>query len=227
MLHLRTLLGLLPKSLILFPTFQGVFEVGEPSSAHDSSYVSGLAPWALRLETSRARARELEVKWFSCQAEIALLKSNNKVEGIREWGECHVEKKLVERFYMEMVRIEAVSKPPSDDEDTERPRKKSKKSSSDWDRGIFRATWNAQTEFCIDLILGAAPVARAPYRLAPTEMKELSKQLQELLEKGFIRPSSSPWGAPVLFVKKKDGSNPSNTSYAKPHGSNQENKKER
>ncbi|GJW50411.1 putative reverse transcriptase domain-containing protein [Tanacetum coccineum] len=63
-----------------------------------------------------------------------------------------------------------------------------------------------QAEFCIDLILGAAPVARAPYRLAPSEMKELSNQLQELLEKGFIRPSSSPWGAPVLFVKKKDGS---------------------
>ncbi|GKF97225.1 hypothetical protein Tco_0293046, partial [Tanacetum coccineum] len=63
-----------------------------------------------------------------------------------------------------------------------------------------------QVEFRIDLIPGATPVARAPYRLAPTEMKELSKQLQELLEKGFIRPSSSPWGAPVLFVKKKDGS---------------------
>ncbi|GJR72166.1 putative reverse transcriptase domain-containing protein [Tanacetum coccineum] len=53
---------------------------------------------------------------------------------------------------------------------------------------------------------GAAPVARAPYRLAPSELKELSDQLKELLEKGFIRPSSSPWGAPVLFVKKKDGS---------------------
>ncbi|GJX90190.1 putative reverse transcriptase domain-containing protein [Tanacetum coccineum] len=53
---------------------------------------------------------------------------------------------------------------------------------------------------------GAAPVARAPYRLAPSEMRELSIQLQELLEKGFIRPSSSPWGAAVLFVKKKDGS---------------------
>nr|GEX84542.1 putative reverse transcriptase domain-containing protein [Tanacetum cinerariifolium] len=50
------------------------------------------------------------------------------------------------------------------------------------------------------------PVARAPYRLAPSEMKELSEQLQELSEKGFIRPSSSPWGAPVLFVKKKDRS---------------------
>ncbi|GJV05997.1 putative reverse transcriptase domain-containing protein [Tanacetum coccineum] len=63
-----------------------------------------------------------------------------------------------------------------------------------------------QIEFKIDLVPGAAPVARAPYRLAPSEMKELSEQLKELLEKGFIRPSSSPWGAPVLFVKKKDGS---------------------
>ncbi|GJT26543.1 putative reverse transcriptase domain-containing protein [Tanacetum coccineum] len=61
-------------------------------------------------------------------------------------------------------------------------------------------------EFQIDLIPGAVPVARAPYRLAPSEMKELSEQLQELSDKGFIRPSSSPWGAPVLFVKKKDGS---------------------
>ncbi|GKB73368.1 putative reverse transcriptase domain-containing protein [Tanacetum coccineum] len=63
-----------------------------------------------------------------------------------------------------------------------------------------------QVKFQIDLIPGAAPVARAPYRLAPSEMKELSDQLQELSDKGFIRPSSSPWGAPVLFVKKKDGS---------------------
>ncbi|GJZ86346.1 putative reverse transcriptase domain-containing protein [Tanacetum coccineum] len=54
-----------------------------------------------------------------------------------------------------------------------------------------------QVEFRIDLVPGAAPVARAPYRLAPSEMKELSVQLQELLEKGFIRPSSSPWGAPL------------------------------
>nr|GFB22127.1 putative reverse transcriptase domain-containing protein [Tanacetum cinerariifolium] len=61
-------------------------------------------------------------------------------------------------------------------------------------------------EFQIDLIPGAAPVARAPYRLALSKMKELSEQLQELSDKGFIRPSSSPWGAPVLFVKKKDGS---------------------
>nr|GEV83543.1 hypothetical protein [Tanacetum cinerariifolium] len=63
-----------------------------------------------------------------------------------------------------------------------------------------------KVELCIDLIPGAAPVARAPYHLAPSEMKELSEQLKELSEKGFIRPSSSPWGAPVLFVKKKDGS---------------------
>ncbi|GJV85957.1 putative reverse transcriptase domain-containing protein [Tanacetum coccineum] len=63
-----------------------------------------------------------------------------------------------------------------------------------------------QVEFQIDLVLGDAPVARAPYRLASSEMKELTDQLQELFDKGFIRPSSSPWGAPILFVKKKDGS---------------------
>ncbi|GJS52509.1 putative reverse transcriptase domain-containing protein [Tanacetum coccineum] len=63
-----------------------------------------------------------------------------------------------------------------------------------------------QVVFQIDLVPGAAPVARAPYRLTPSEMKQLSEQLQELSDKGFIRPSSSPWGAPVLFVKKKDGS---------------------
>ncbi|GJT45649.1 putative reverse transcriptase domain-containing protein [Tanacetum coccineum] len=63
-----------------------------------------------------------------------------------------------------------------------------------------------QVEFCIDLIPGATPVAKSPYRLAPSEMQELSEQLQELQDKGFIRPSHSPWGAPVLFVKKKDGS---------------------
>nr|GEZ76659.1 retrotransposon protein, putative, Ty3-gypsy subclass [Tanacetum cinerariifolium] len=53
---------------------------------------------------------------------------------------------------------------------------------------------------------GAAPIARAPYRLASSGMKDLSEQLKELSDKGFIRPSSSPWGAPVLFFKKKDGS---------------------
>ncbi|KAK8918382.1 hypothetical protein KSP39_PZI021861 [Platanthera zijinensis] len=61
-------------------------------------------------------------------------------------------------------------------------------------------------EFTIDLVEGAKPVAKAPYRMAPKELAELKSQLQELLDKGFIRPSTSPWGAPVLFVKKKDGS---------------------
>ncbi|GJZ40708.1 putative reverse transcriptase domain-containing protein [Tanacetum coccineum] len=63
-----------------------------------------------------------------------------------------------------------------------------------------------QVEFLIDLIPGATPVAKSPYRPAPSEMQELSEQLQELQDKGFIWPSHSPWGAPVLFVKKKDGS---------------------
>ncbi|GJS76775.1 hypothetical protein Tco_0726656 [Tanacetum coccineum] len=57
-----------------------------------------------------------------------------------------------------------------------------------------------------DFPQSASPVVRSPYRLAPSEMLELSNQLKELQEKGFIRPSHSPWGAPVLFVKKKDGS---------------------
>ncbi|GJT79597.1 reverse transcriptase domain-containing protein [Tanacetum coccineum] len=61
-----------------------------------------------------------------------------------------------------------------------------------------------QVDFQIDLFPGATPVARTPYRLAPSEMQELSNQLQELTDRGFIRPSTSPWGAPVLFVKKKD-----------------------
>ncbi|GJZ25982.1 putative reverse transcriptase domain-containing protein [Tanacetum coccineum] len=60
-------------------------------------------------------------------------------------------------------------------------------------------------EFHIDLIPRAAPIARVPYRLASSEMKELSEQLQELSDKGFIRPSSSPWGTPVLFIKRKLG----------------------
>jgi len=61
-------------------------------------------------------------------------------------------------------------------------------------------------DFSIDLIPGAGPVSMAPYRMAPAELAELKKQIEDLLEKKFIRPSASPWGAPVLLVKKKDGS---------------------
>ncbi|GKC36112.1 putative nucleotidyltransferase, ribonuclease H, partial [Tanacetum coccineum] len=63
-----------------------------------------------------------------------------------------------------------------------------------------------EIEFRIELILGVVPIVKSPYRLAPSELEELSGQLKELQDKGFIRPSSSPWGAPVLFVKNKDGS---------------------
>nr|GEV00158.1 reverse transcriptase domain-containing protein [Tanacetum cinerariifolium] len=70
---------------------------------------------------------------------------------------------------------------------------------------IISMDWLAKYQAVIALP-GVAPVAWALYRLAPSEMKELSKQLKELADKGFIRPSSSPWGAPVLFFKKKDGS---------------------
>jgi len=61
-------------------------------------------------------------------------------------------------------------------------------------------------EFIIDLIPRIGPIAKRPYRMATDELKELKEQLQELQEKGYIRPSSSPWGSPVLLVRKKDGS---------------------
>ena len=63
-----------------------------------------------------------------------------------------------------------------------------------------------EVEFAIDLIPGTEPISIPPYRMAPAELRELKARLEELLSKGFIRPSISPWGAPVLFVKKKDGS---------------------
>nr|GFB30596.1 putative reverse transcriptase domain-containing protein [Tanacetum cinerariifolium] len=63
-----------------------------------------------------------------------------------------------------------------------------------------------EVKFNIELIPGAEPISNAPYHMASIELKELKDQLQELLERGFIRPSVSPWGALVLFVKKKDGS---------------------
>jgi len=62
-----------------------------------------------------------------------------------------------------------------------------------------------EVEFCIDLISRATPISKALYRIALAELKELKTQLDELLEKWYIRSSTSPWGALVLFVKKKDG----------------------
>ena len=63
-----------------------------------------------------------------------------------------------------------------------------------------------EIEFTIELVPRASPVSIVPYRMAPAELLELKLQLSEYLDKGFIRPSMSPWGALVLFVKKKDGS---------------------
>ena len=73
-------------------------------------------------------------------------------------------------------------------------------------RRICKFTPDREVTFEIEVLPGTAPISKAPYRMAPAELKELQTQLQELLEKGFIRPSHSPWGAPVLFVKKQDGS---------------------
>ena len=61
-----------------------------------------------------------------------------------------------------------------------------------------------EVEFSIDLVLGSSPISKAPYRMALIELAELKKQIEELLEKGFIQPYVSSWGAPVLFVRKKD-----------------------
>ncbi|GKC82766.1 putative reverse transcriptase domain-containing protein, partial [Tanacetum coccineum] len=173
-----------PYAIRDFP--KGLFDVGESSSARDSSHVDGLAPWALRrdLKASRVQARVMEAELGMCQTEIALLKSKNKIgekekellnhdlENVKralgnvlerisvlESGEnatlkkrlaktetklvwAHIERDTAERrfyesrvwnkmFYLDMVRIGAVPKLPSDDEDTERPRKKSKNSTSD------------------------------------------------------------------------------------------------
>jgi hypothetical protein len=63
-----------------------------------------------------------------------------------------------------------------------------------------------EVEFAIDLLSGTAPISKGPYRMSVEELKELKKQLTELQEAGYIRPNSSPCGAPVLFVQKKEGS---------------------
>jgi hypothetical protein len=64
---------------------------------------------------------------------------------------------------------------------------------------------NSEIEFVIELVPGTAPIFKRPYRMATNQLAELKEQLQELLDKGYIRPSASPWGAPVIFVLKKDG----------------------
>ena len=61
-----------------------------------------------------------------------------------------------------------------------------------------------KVDFAIDLVSGSQSILKSPYRMAPTELKELKEQLEELMKKEFIRPSISPWGAPILFVKNKD-----------------------
>ncbi|GKB75931.1 hypothetical protein Tco_0942826 [Tanacetum coccineum] len=112
---------------------RGVFEVGESSSARDLSYVGGLAPWALRrdLETSRARARLTEAELGDVLERLKVLESEENATS---------KKKLVEAEMMLewlMVHIGAVPKPPSDDEGTERPRKKSKNSTFDGTEGPY------------------------------------------------------------------------------------------
>ena len=70
---------------------------------------------------------------------------------------------------------------------------------------LLRLPSNREVEFSIDLLPGTTLISKAPYRMAPKELKQLKAQLEELLDKGFIHPSASPWGAPVLFIKKQMG----------------------
>ena len=67
-----------------------------------------------------------------------------------------------------------------------------------------RLSSHKDVDFTIELHLGTSPISMTSYRMAPTKLKELKVQFQKLLERGFIKPSTSPWGAPVLFAKKKD-----------------------
>ena len=71
---------------------------------------------------------------------------------------------------------------------------------------LLRLPPDREIDFQIELASGTEPISRAPYKMAPAELKELKVQMEEMVNKGFVRSSMSPWGAPVLFVKKKDGS---------------------
>ena len=73
-------------------------------------------------------------------------------------------------------------------------------------KDLPRIVSKREIDFDIDLFLDTQPISIPPYRMAPAELKKLKKQLKDLLDKGFIRPSISPWGTPILFIHKKDGS---------------------
>ncbi|GKC25608.1 putative reverse transcriptase domain-containing protein, partial [Tanacetum coccineum] len=229
-----------PYAIRDFP--RGLFEVGESSSARDSSNVDGLAPWALRrdLEASRAQARVMEAELGTCQTEIALLKSKDKIGekerellnhdlenveralgnvlermSVLESGEnatlkkrlaetetklvwARMERDIAERrlhesrvwnkmFYLDMVRIGAVPKPPSDDEDTERPRKKSKNSTSDGTEGpseprgppIELVFWSC---IALDGDMIMPPKAMSKARMREVIMEQVAAIMAEFME---------------------------------------------
>ncbi|GJZ93281.1 putative reverse transcriptase domain-containing protein [Tanacetum coccineum] len=174
--------------------------------------------------SSRATLPATEEFW---QQNVANTQRDNggKSQGGNGWGVCSWDMQLVEKESIEWPRlqcrhdsmIDIAQTPLENSYDVELADGKIVRTQEYMAKGcqIFLAHISAKKEEDksegkqlkdIDLILRAAPVARAPYRLAPSKMKELSEKMQELSNKGFIRPSSSPWGAPVLFVKKKDGS---------------------
>ncbi|GJV10783.1 putative reverse transcriptase domain-containing protein [Tanacetum coccineum] len=204
---------------------EGILEVGESSSARDSSYVGGLAPWALRCDWRWEKAH-IEGKIAETESKLAWV----SMECVTAEGRLHVSRVCEQEVFISemvalgmflsqhtMMRYEASEKEigrnllfdgsllkvKGCELFLAQVNQKELKEKLLGDVPVIRDSPEVfpeelpglppprQVEFRIDLILGAAPMARAPYRLAPSEMKELSKQLQELSEKGFIRPSSS------------------------------------
>nr|GEU98868.1 putative reverse transcriptase domain-containing protein [Tanacetum cinerariifolium] len=141
---------------------RGIVEVGESSAARDSSYVGGLAPWALRLDLETSQRKLLDHDLGDVERTLSIVLERFKV--LENGENATLKKKLAEK---EMKLVIA----HMDHASAERRLHES-------------IGWNRRkVEFRIDLILGAAPVARATYRLAPSKMKELSEQLRELSEK--------------------------------------------
>ncbi|GKF05968.1 hypothetical protein Tco_0036636, partial [Tanacetum coccineum] len=142
-----------------------LYEVeGESSSACDSSNVDGLAPWALRrdLEASRAQARVMETKlvWACIERETA----KRRLHESRVWNKM---------FYLDMVRIGAVPKPPSDDEDTKRPGKKSKNSTSDGTEGPSEPRGTPSDSYCIAL---DGDIIMPPKAMSEARMREVIRE---------------------------------------------------
>ncbi|GJZ95174.1 putative reverse transcriptase domain-containing protein [Tanacetum coccineum] len=166
------------------------FMLGVEEARHDPNIVTGIEPSELEIDGHVFDTDLIPFGHGSFDVIIGMdWLSNHKAEII-----CHEKVVWIPILDGKVLRVLG-----------EKPKEKMKQLKS------AKAKEKEQEEIVVvrnvpELIPGATPVAKSPYRLAPSELEELSRQLKELQDKGFIRPSSSPWRAPVLFVKKKDGS---------------------